>query len=118
MKFLKLWLPVFFWAGVIFYLSSLPQVTTGVTTLDVLATKAGHLFEYFFLTLLLCRALKGTFSLRQAYLIFWLFLLCTLYAISDEVHQFFVPSRLASSEDIIVDVFGIGAFMIYRFSRL
>jgi VanZ family protein len=36
------------------------------------------------------------------------FCLCVLYAITDEVHQMFVPHRLADYRDVISDAVGTG----------
>jgi VanZ family protein len=41
---------------------------------------------------------------------------CSLYALSDEAHQVFVPSRGPAVKDVILDSFGAG-FAIYAFYR-
>jgi VanZ family protein len=39
----------------------------------------------------------------------------TLYALSDEIHQYFVPGRSCDAMDLLVDIFGIvvGVILIY-----
>lgn len=114
MKFFKLWSPVFGWCVFIFYLSSIPQLTTGWGVYDLILRKIAHMAEYFILAFLLYRAFKGSFDLSSFYLIFWTFILSVLYAISDEIHQHFVPTRNASAADIFIDITGIVIFCILK----
>lgn len=115
MKFFKLWLPVFLWTGLIFVLSSIPQLSTGWGIWDLLFRKAAHISEYFILTALLYRAFKGSFALLPFYLIFWSFILSFLYAVSDEIHQLFVFGRSGNPADVLIDTVGIIGF--YTFLR-
>ncbi len=112
MKLFKLWSPVFIWCGIIFYLSGLPNLQTQWGFWDFILRKAAHISEYLILCFLLYRAFKGSFSLSSSYLIFWPSLLSLLYAISDEIHQRFVPTRSGNLEDILIDTLGIAAFYI------
>lgn len=112
MKFLRLWLPVFLWAGFIFYLSGIPQLATPFGIWDLILRKIAHIAEYFILAYLLYRAFKGSFNLTSFYLILWPFILSFLYAISDEIHQAYIPSRNASPADVFIDTLGIIAFYI------
>ena len=45
-------------------------------------------------------------------------LLCLMYAITDELHQIFVPGRVASIWDVLIDTmgaaFGVLLFMLIR----
>lgn len=102
--FFRLWLPVVFWAGLIFIGSSLPAVKTGADYWpDFLIKKVFHLFEYFILYLLTWRAFKNYFS-KQVFIVAFLFIV--LYAASDEFHQSFVPGREAKVRDVIIDAAG------------
>jgi VanZ family protein len=112
MKFLKLWLPVFIWSGIIFYLSSLPNLQTEWGFWDLILRKLAHITEYLILTFLLYRAFKRSFDLSTSSLIFWPSVLSFLYAISDEIHQRFVPTRSGNLEDILIDAAGIVLFYI------
>lgn len=43
------------------------------------------------------------------------FLLCTVYAVSDEIHQLYVPGRGARAADVLIDCSGTAAgLFIYR----
>ena len=95
---LRLWLPVVAWAAVIFALSSVPDLGTGLGTWDLVLRKIAHAAEYAVLGALLVRA-TGRTGLA--------FALGTLYAVSDELHQSFVPGRLGSPIDVAIDAVGV-----------
>ena len=113
MKFFKLWVPVFGWCGFIFYLSGIPQLGTGWGVWDLILRKAAHITEYFILTVRLYRAFKCSFNLPSFYLSIWTFSLSFLYAVSDEIHQTFVPTRNPSPNDVLFDTLGIIAFYLF-----
>ena len=81
---LRLWLPVVAWAALIFALSSVPDLGTGLGTWDLVLRKLAHAAEYAVLGLLLVRAVRRP-GLALA--------LGALYAVSDEIHQQFVEGR-------------------------
>ncbi len=91
-----LWLPVLAWAGVIFALSSIPSLGTGLGTWDLALRKVAHAGEYAVLALLLRRALSAPV----------VFALAVAYAISDEVHQSFVRGREGHPRDVAIDALG------------
>ena len=69
--------------------------------------KAGHFTEYAILALLAARALRSSSRelLRSSW--FWIsILLVAVYALTDEWHQSFVPSRTASINDSLIDTAG------------
>jgi len=69
--------------------------------------KLGHWSEYFILAVLLMRALSGEFSrLGAKRLMLWSVAFAVMYAVSDELHQSFVPSRSASAVDVSIDAIG------------
>jgi VanZ family protein len=92
------WLPAVLWAGVIFALSSIPSLGTGLGTWDVILRKGAHVAEYAVLALLLLRAVG-----REAPAL----ALGVVYAASDELHQAFVRGRHASPVDVAVDMLGL-----------
>ena len=72
--------------------------------------KAAHVTEYAILAVLVLAALNQTFRLqppgwswRRAGLTL---LICGVYAVSDELHQAFEPTRYASGVDVLIDVSG------------
>jgi VanZ family protein len=92
------WLPVALWASLIFALSSIPNLGTGLGTWDVILRKGAHTTEYALLAVLLVRAIE-----REAPAL----ALGVLYAASDELHQAFVRGRHASPIDVGIDTVGL-----------
>lgn len=111
-KFLRLWGPVIFWCGLIFYFSGIPQLSTGWGIWDLILRKAAHIAEYLILAFLFYRAIKGTFNPSSFYLLFWPSALTFLYAVSDEFHQSFISGRGCSGLDVLIDSTGIIIFYI------
>ena len=99
----RLWLPVLAWAAVIFALSSIPDLGTGLGGWDLTLRKLAHAAEYAVLAALLVRA---TGRSRLA------FALGTLYAVSDEIHQAFVPGRMGAPLDVAIDVLGVACGIV------
>ena len=95
---LSLWAPVVLWAAVIFALSSVPSLGTGLGTWDTILRKCAHVTEYAVLAFLLIRALG-----REAPAL----ALGVAYAASDEFHQSFVRGRHASPIDVAIDSVGL-----------
>ena len=137
---MKNWLPVLAWAGLIFFFSTeqfsssntspivgtlafwiFPGISSEtIETVHLTIRKLGHWSEYFVLAVLMLRALRSetgkNWELRHA--VFTL-LFILLYALSDELHQVFVPSRTASFGDVMIDVFGgiCGIFWMVWYRR-
>lgn len=111
MKYIKLWLPVTLWAGIIFYLSSVPSLGTNLEC-DYPLRKIAHIAEYFIFTLFLWWALKNSFKINAASLLIYSAFLSFLYAASDELHQTFVPTRSGSIKDVLIDSIGIIIFCV------
>ena len=95
---LRLWAPVVVWAAVIFALSSLSDLGTGLGTWDLVLRKIGHAAEFALLGALLERALARPWTA---------FALGVAYAVSDEVHQHFVPGRVGAWYDVLIDAVGV-----------
>jgi VanZ family protein len=82
----------------IFALSSIPDLGTGLGGWDLVLRKLAHAAEYAVLGALLVRATaKAGLAM----------VLGTIYAVSDEVHQAFVPGRMGSVLDVILDAVGV-----------
>ena len=96
---LLLWLPVVVWAAVIFSFSSVPDLGTGLGGWDLVLRKIAHTVEYAILGALLLRATTGRIGLALA--------LGIAYAVSDEIHQTFVPGRAGKPLDVAIDTVGL-----------
>ncbi len=111
-SFLYLWLPPLAWMSLIFFLSNIPKLeATSEPTGNFLTRKAAHLFVFAVLFILIFRAFR-----YQRDKLVLAFTLTVLYAISDEIHQTFVPLREGKAEDIVVDA--IGALLGYLFLKV
>jgi VanZ family protein len=91
------WLPVVVWAAVIFAFSSVPSLSTGLGTWDLVLRKIAHGLEYSVLAVLLLRASR---SYPAA------FALAVAYACTDEFHQTFVRGRHGAPLDVGFDALG------------
>jgi len=140
--FLKYWLPVVIWMGVIFTASGdahsyehssrliepllrwlFPHMSqTHIEQIHHVFRKGGHLTEYFILAILLWRGLH----LSKNHLPQWSWpkvggtlLIVFIFAASDEFHQRFVPTRTAHISDVFIDTAGgaIGLCALWLFDR-
>ena len=105
-NFIYYWLPVFVWAGVIFYFSSLARIPPIIMEL-IPKTYICHIIVYAILSILLLRASinsKNTTFRENA--IYLTILIAILYGITDEIHQQFVPGRVFSHLDVIANSVG------------
>jgi VanZ family protein len=103
-----LWLPVVAWAGVIFGLSSIPSLSSGLGEWDYVLRKCAHMTEYAVLGALLFRAFEREMPA---------FLGGIAYAATDELHQHFVQGRHASPVDVAIDAVGV-AIGLFAWARL
>jgi VanZ family protein len=86
------------WAALIFAVSSIPTLNSGLGTADTLLRKAAHMTEYALLAVLLYRALGDELLA---------FFGAILYAASDELHQAFVRGRHGTAVDAGIDAIGV-----------
>lgn len=135
-RFLKYWLPVVLWAGIIFTASGnfgsgehtsrllaplihwLFPKFSAVAIADMIFTlrKTAHVTEYALLALLFWRACRQPvrhdprpWNWPQARLALGL---TALYAATDEFHQLFVPGREARVHDVALDTCGAAAALL------
>jgi len=115
------WVPVALYAGTIFYLSSQshPEEQLPSFLIEDVSDKVLHAVEYGILALLCYRAFRwatGPAVARQAVVL--AIVTASVYGITDEVHQLFVPFRESSWQDWLADTIGatIGAIS-WRFLR-
>jgi VanZ family protein len=95
---LNTWLSVAVWAAVIFTISSVPSLDSGLGEWDTVLRKIAHVGEYAVLGALLYRAVR-----REPAAI----VLGSLYGVTDEVHQSFVTGRHGSPLDWLIDTAGV-----------
>ncbi|HUS37289.1 MAG TPA: VanZ family protein [Verrucomicrobiae bacterium] len=140
--FAKFWLPVILWMALIFTLStgigSMQRTSRIIGPLlrlvwrdvsdktihdvQVVVRKAGHVTGYAVLGILLLRALNhGLFpNVWNTKSAFFSEAVSICYAISDEFHQSFEPTRYASAWDVLIDALGAGAglFIVWIIGKL
>ena len=111
--------------------SMVVNVTTSVTNKDIpreevkkkvedstfLVRKTAHFTEYLILGILVLQLLSDYTKINKRMLIVSL-VICYLYAVSDEVHQIFIPGRTAKVLDTFIDgagsLVGIVIYSIYQ----
>jgi VanZ family protein len=140
-NFLKYWLPVLIWLAVIFagstdilsapHTSRLlipflrwldPNISFAMLeSIQLVIRKFGHLIEYAILAALLWRAFgAGTnLSARMSILFVAVWIVCAVFAATDEFHQSFVPSRTAAFGDVMIDTGGslVALMICWMFGR-
>jgi VanZ family protein len=124
---LRRYAPLIIWMAIIFFASTgefsasnttlvikpllrwlFPNITDeGIAVFHFLLRKCGHFSEYAILGLLATHAFIASSHarLRRHWFIAALILVC-IYALADEYHQSFVPTRTASIYDSLIDMFG------------
>jgi len=127
--FLKYWLPLAIWLGVIFvgstdlmsaqhtsrfivpFLRWLdPHISwAAINTISTVIRKLGHVSEYAILAL----------RMKTPILFGAVVLGCAVFAVGDEFHQSFVGSRTPSDRDILLDIVGalLGALIGAAFAQ-
>jgi VanZ family protein len=108
------WLPVALYAGTIFYLSSQshPEEQLPSILLEKVSDKVLHAVEYAGLGVLCYRAFRWGASRQVAsHALLFAIVAASLYGMTDEAHQLFVPFRESSWKDWLADTVGaaIGA---------
>ncbi|HWQ88481.1 MAG TPA: VanZ family protein [Desulfitobacteriaceae bacterium] len=124
------WTAVLLWLGLIFRLSSqaadqsgalstgLTQIIVGmlvtlapesnfdISQFDHLVRKYAHFTAYLVLSVLVINA-KRRSGLKGWKWLFLALAFCLLYAVSDEIHQLYVPGRSGQIRDILIDGCGV-----------
>jgi VanZ family protein len=106
------WAPVVVWMGAVFLVSSRSNLGRAARVPDWIS----HPIEYGVGAALVCRALtpgpRHTLGVRAALVAT---LLTTLYGVTDEYHQSFVPGRTSDPADVAKDFAGAAAAsFLYR----
>jgi VanZ family protein len=140
-EFVKFWLPVLIWMALIFTISTdigsirhtsriigpflrfiWPAISEdAIHNVQVVVRKTGHVCGYAVLAALVWRARNQAFFPQS-----WRWgdarfaeVVCVFYAISDEFHQSFVPTREASAVDVLIDSAGAaaGLFVVWAIGK-
>lgn len=137
--FLSRYLPLIIWLAFIFFASTnefsasntsrvigplvlwlFPNTSPETLSLiNFLTRKAAHFTEYFILGLLAARAFYGSsVTILNQHWLWMAILLIIIYALADEYHQRFVPSRTSSMFDSLIDIAGgLTALAIFNHYR-
>lgn len=123
------WIVVVLWMALIFFFSQQPahisnSLSTTITeqlveTVQKIAPieevyvekfnhivrKNAHFFIYFFLGIIVFWVFNKT-KIKGFHSIWIAFVFCSIYAVSDEFHQLFVPGRGAQLKDVLIDCAG------------
>ena len=119
MLFFGYWLPVLLWMTTIFVLSSQHTVTVAPEYwLNFVFYKTLHIIEYVTLFTLSYRATAATYPEKRGVWGKLAFVIAVLYAISDETHQIFTPTREPTVRDVIIDACGAGLIWYYLSKQL
>ena len=98
------------WAGVIFYLSSLPGIDT--PPLFPHQDKLLHAIAYALLGFLVLGAMRPTANGHGRRQLLLAITMTAIYGALDEVHQHFVPGRMPDGLDVLADLAG-AVFGVY-----
>lgn len=77
-----------------------------IMKLNSIVRRYGHGIEYLVLALLVANAFKRS-GVRDKSILTLAFVFCALYALSDEIHQIFVPGRACELSDYLTDCLGV-----------
>src|SRR5262245_45428325 len=119
------WIAVLVWMIVIFIFStdffSDARTTAPLFTpsMGTAIRKLAHWGEYFILAVLLFRALNSkSVEVIPTRRILMVIIFAAFYAALDEWHQSFVPSRNATTRDVLIDAIGAlcGALLIHAYA--
>ena len=136
------WALVILWMALIFLFSHQPatesaEMSSGITriisniikaiasnidlnqeSLHHIIRKCAHFTIYLILGLLVHNALIGN-NISTLKRILLAFLICVLYAVSDEIHQIFIPGRSGQISDVLLDSSGglLGILILHIFRR-
>ncbi len=123
------WIAVLLWMALIFNLSSqvreesnnlskgvteiviktvakvAPEADFDLNSLNHIVRKNAHFFAYLILGILVLNAMRRSGVVGARGIILTL-LICIIYAISDEIHQAFVPGRGPQVKDVFIDSAG------------
>ncbi len=117
------WLPALLWMFLIFFLSQRQRIALSEEyVINFFIFKSLHVIEYAILYFLLFRGFYLSFRKISSHtldkLYKYTFLISLIYALSDELHQSFVPTREGKFRDVVIDTLGIVIMYTFLKSRL
>ena len=89
-----------------------------IEKLQFIVRKSAHFIGYMILGILASGLILYYGNINKKYLL--AFLICVIYAISDEIHQLFVPGRAGQVRDVLIDSAGsfLGIILVMAFVKL
>lgn len=89
-----------------------------IEELQFIVRKSAHFIGYMILGILASGLILYYGNINKKYLL--AFLICVIYAISDEIHQLFVPGRSGQVRDVLIDSAGslLGIILVMAFEKL
>ena len=89
-----------------------------IEELQFIVRKSAHFIGYMILGILASCLILHYENINKKYPL--AFLICVIYAISDEIHQLFVPGRAGQVRDVLIDSAGsfLGIILVMAFVKL
>ena len=89
-----------------------------IEELQFIVRKSAHFIGYMILGILARCLIVHYKNINKKYLL--AFLICVIYAISDEIHQLFVPGRAGQVRDVLIDSAGslLGIIIVMALEKL
>ena len=89
-----------------------------IEELQFIVRKSAHFIGYMILGILASGLILYYGNINKKYLL--AFLICVIYAISDEIHQLFVPGRSGQVRDVLIDSAGslLGIILVMAFVKI
>ena len=89
-----------------------------IEKLQFIVRKSAHFIGYMILGILASGLILQYENINKKYPL--AFLICVIYAISDEIHQLFVPGRSGQVRDVLIDSAGslLGIILVIAFEKL
>jgi VanZ family protein len=105
------WGPLILCMAVIFAFSSVPKrEMPDLYQWDLIIKKSGHVVGYFLLVLAGWHALGWN---KKKWWLAWV--IAIVYAVTDEIHQSFVPGRTSLLSDVVIDTLASGAGVLIKY---
>ena len=89
-----------------------------IEKLQFIVRKSAHFIGYMILGILASGLILQYENINKKYPL--AFLICVIYAISDEIHQLFVPGRAGQVRDVLIDSAGslLGIILVMAFVKI